>query len=254
MKLPEKRIWFGSEEAIFDKLPANVLANFRNARSENALLWNTIYKIAQPAISLRQLLAIQPLWGTSGYFEEPDDELLPYFWGFNIQGERLAGLDNAIDVVDGPGPGTEVDLFLRGEKHFIVVEAKHTNGFGRCSRYQQGRCPEVHPGNATEESCRYWDDGASLFTKELRLGDRPDVSTKTPICSRHYQLSRTLLLGQYLSGHHGLIFSFWAIVSKSKWRSLEPDWIDFADRVRDSNIWRRMRVLHWDGLIKLDRD
>jgi hypothetical protein len=253
MKLPQKRIWFGSEEVIFDRLPANVLANFRNARSENALLWNTIYKIAQPTIPLKRLLAIQPLWGTRSHFEEPDDRLIPYFWGFNIEGDRLNGLDHAVNEVDGPGPGTEMDLILVGENHLIAVEAKHTNGFGRCSRYLQGRCPEIHPGNATGGSCRYWDEGASQFARDLRIGDRPDISTEAPVCSHHYQLSRTLLLGQYLAMYHSLIFSFWAIVSKSKWRSLELDWLDFADRVRDSSIWRRMRVLHWDGLLKLDR-
>ena len=248
MKLPEKRIWFGSEEPIFDVLPANVLANFRSARSENALLWNTIYKLSQPAISMHKLLGIPPLWGTWAQDEARDDQLSPYYWGFSVDGRRLEGLDEALSVVDGSGPATEVDLFLLGEKHLITVEAKHTSGFGRCSRYQQGRCPEIHPERAFEPSCRYWDEGTAQFNQALRIGERPGEDTVGPACSRHYQLSRTMLLGQRLARQHERIFSMWAIVAEKSWRSLELDWLDFTDRVRDTNVWRRMRVVTWEHL------
>ena len=67
MNVPESRIWFGSEERIFNVLPNNVVANFRTPRSENALLWNTIYRIAQPTINLKSMLDLKPIWGTRGY-------------------------------------------------------------------------------------------------------------------------------------------------------------------------------------------
>jgi hypothetical protein len=248
VKLPEKRIWFGSQESIFDMLPANVLANFRSARSENALLWNTVYKLSKPAISLHKLLGITPVWGTQARKEEPDDQLIPYYWGFGVDGARMEGLDEALLAVDGSGPATEVDLFLLGEKHLIAVEAKHTSGFGRCSRYQQGRCPEIHPERAVERSCRYWDEGVAQFSQALRIGERPAGDMDTPPCSRHYQLSRTLLLGRQLAHYHQRTFSMWLIVSKTGWRSLELDWLDFTDRVRDSEVWRRLRVITWEQL------
>jgi hypothetical protein len=251
MKLPEQRIWFGSEEPIFNVLPANVLSNFRNPRSENALLWNTVYKLAQPTLNLRSVLAIKPIWGTRGHFEEPEDELLPYFWGFSVQGERLAGLEATLDAIDGSGPRTELDLVLLGEKHLIVVEAKHTSGFGRCTRYQQGRCPEIHPEQAVESSCRYWDVSEAKFERAIRIATRPELGTEAPACSRHYQLSRTLLIGEKLASAHGRIFSLWAFVSGKVWRSLELDWLDFTGRLRDSNVWRRARVVSWSGLSEI---
>jgi len=248
VKLPEKRIWHGSEEAIFKALPANVLANFRNQRSENALLWNTIYNIARPRIQLLSLLSLKPLWGTRDHFEEPDDELKPFFWGYDITGNRMSGLDEALDEIDGPGPATEVDLFLFGDKHLIAVEAKHTTGFGRCGRYQQSRCPEIHPETAAGETCRYWEEDLAKFVGAIKVGSRPEVGSKAPLCSRHYQLGRTMLLGMRLAAQHERIFSLWAFVSKEGWRSLELDWLDFAGRVLDSNIWRRMRVISWAAL------
>lgn len=248
MKVSERRIWFGSEEPIFNVLPANVLANFRSPRSENALLWNTFYKIARPKLSLNELLAIQPIWGTIGGFADPEDELLPYFWGFDAEGIRLEGLDEALGAVDGPGPGTEVDLFLLGERHLIAVEAKHTAGFGRCSRYQQGRCPEIHPSEAAEGSCRYWEEEEAEFARALRIGTRPDITTDAPLCSRHYQLCRTYILGDELAKRNDRIFSMWAVVSEGGWRSLEMDWLDFAGRIKDSDVWRRMRVIPWERL------
>ncbi|MGD8633180.1 MAG: hypothetical protein PVF85_06375 [Anaerolineales bacterium] len=252
MKLPERRIWFGSEEPIFNVLPANVLANFRTPRSENALLWNTIYRLARPKLRLRDLLAIQPIWGTRGVFDEPDDELLPYFWGFDVEGRRLDGLEEALRALDGPGPSTEVDLFLFGEHHLIAVEAKHTSGFGRCSRYQQTRCPEIHPDEAVEDSCRYWELDEAKFSRLMRMGSRPDLTSDAPPCTRHYQLCRTYLIGDELARRHNRTFSLWAIVSTDDWRSLELDWLDFADRVRNSDVWRRMRVIPWGQLRDMD--
>lgn len=248
MRVPEKRIWHGSEEPIFDVLPSNVLANFRNARSENALLWNTIYKMARPAIQLGSLLTLKPLWGTRGHFEAPEDELTPFFWGYGVQGDRLWGLDEALLKMDGPGPVTEVDLFLLGDKHLIAVEAKHTTGFGRCGRFQQGRCPEIHPENAAEKTCRYWEEQQAKFENEIKMGRRPQVGSESPPCSRHYQLSRTFLLGKRLAVQHDRLFSLWAFAASKRWRSLELDWLEFTDRVHDSNVWRRMRVISWESL------
>ena len=245
---PKPHILHGVDEPIFDVLPLGVLSNLRHARSESALLWNAIYSLARPKLSLRSLLQLQPLWGTAG-LEGEEDALLPYFWGYAVDGQRLKALDDCLQQIDGAGPRTEVDLFLVGEQNIILVEAKHFSTLGRCSRYAQNRCPEIHPSAALSEShCRYWDQEVSLFQRHLAFGAKPEPDDPQPPCFRHYQLARTLLVGVHLAGALDLNFHLWLMVARSRWGSLERDWVDFVDRVRDDALWRKMRVLAWQGL------
>ncbi|MDX1600615.1 MAG: hypothetical protein R3191_03770 [Anaerolineales bacterium] len=244
---PLPGILSGHTEPIFDALPGSVLANLRRSNSENALVWNLVYPLAQPTLRLSDLLAIRPLWGTA-QLEAVDDELTPYFWGFDVEGQPMPNLKDALEQVDGEGPATEVDLFLVGSNHLIAVEAKRSSGFGRCSRYGQGRCPEIHPEGSAESACRYWDEPGARFSTELALGPRPGPETEAPACDRHYQLARTLLVGKVLAQLHQLDYHFWAIVPSASWRRWERAWLDFADRVRDDVQWRRMRVLAWEDL------
>src|SRR3990170_2940375 len=129
-----KQILAGAGEPIFHVLPAGVLANMALPGSENALLWNLVYPLAQPTVQLVDLLGVRPLWGTTLSVEEFADELKPYFWGYSSEGERLRGLDSVLERVDGRGPRTEVDLYLRGVNHLVMAEAKHMAAPGRCSR------------------------------------------------------------------------------------------------------------------------
>jgi hypothetical protein len=246
------KILFGENEVIFSKLPNNVLANLRHPRSENALLWNLIYPLAQPGISLQSLLTITPLWGTVR-IELGEDSIEPYFWGFSISGERLPGLDGVLEMIDGSGPKTEVDLFLLGRNYLILVEAKHLSGLGRCSRYANLRCPEIHGEDVDGmEPCRYWEAGEQEFQRLLNLGDRPIAGDPSPPCNQHYQLARTLMVGNALAQEYQLEFSLWMLISKTKWRSIERNWIDFSERIREEALWRRMRVLAWEDLRQLD--
>ncbi|MEE8121880.1 MAG: hypothetical protein V3T55_10145, partial [Anaerolineales bacterium] len=50
-----KQVISGENERIFSVLPENVLTNFLKPTSENALLWNVIYLLAQPTVSLIDL-------------------------------------------------------------------------------------------------------------------------------------------------------------------------------------------------------
>ena len=244
-----RRVLHGRGEAIFTALPASVRANFLKPRSENALLWNLIYPLCRPNLDLRLLLSIRPLWGTrlpSGQFQ---DALTPYFWGLDVGGNRLKGLDDALGRVDGPGPRTEIDLLLVGEHHLLAIEAKHTGRFGICSRYQQGRCPEVHTSEEREsEPCRYWSDPAARFMEDLLMGPRPEPAGPRPACHRHYQLARTLKVALSLAESLDLEPWVWLILPRRRWRSLEKNWLDFSERVRDSALWRRLRVLEWEAL------
>jgi hypothetical protein len=233
----------GASELIFDRLPESVLDNLRRPASENALLWNLIYPLARPALSLGRLLSLPPVWGTAAR-EANEDELRPYFWGYSLEGERLPHLDEASAAVDGKGNGTQVDLFLAGSHNLILVEAKHLAGFGRCTRYARGRCPEIHRDElAAGDTCRYWESGAGEFSAGLDFGARPQPDSPMPPCAAHYQLARTLTLGAWLAQRSSLRLHLWVILPRSRWRSTERIWIDFVGRVRDESIWRDCRVL-----------
>jgi hypothetical protein len=248
---PRKRVLTGSAEPIFDRLPESVLDNLRRPASENALLWNLVYPLARPALSLRSLLGLPPLWGTAAR-EMEEDLLRPYFWGYSLVGERLPHLDDARAEVDGRGSGTQVDLFLVGSRNLILVEAKHLAGFGRCARYARGRCPEIHTAElAAGDSCRYWASGAGEFSARLDFGPRPEPGGEMPPCATHYQLARTLTLGGWLAQRNGLRLHVWVILPRSRWRPAERVWVDFVGRVRDESLWRDCRVLAWEDVREL---
>lgn len=242
------RILFGQGEAIFAALPERVLANLRAPASENALVWNLLYPLAAPTLSLGRLMAIRPLAGSVSSPAE-DEALEPYFWGFAISGQRLPQLDEALEAVDGPGQQTEVDVILAGQRRLVLIEAKNLGGLGRCARYASGRCPEVHgPSPAIEQGCRYWGCGEAAFNAQLDFGERPSAESDPPPCFRHYQLARTFMLGTALGARLGLEPHLWLLVPRSRWRRLRPAWDDFAERVRQEARWRTLRVLAWEDV------
>ncbi|KPK88484.1 MAG: hypothetical protein AMJ88_18950 [Anaerolineae bacterium SM23_ 63] len=250
-----RRILFGSDEPIFNALPERVLGNLRSPTSENALLWNLIYPLAQPKISLLNLLRKRPIWGTSSLPETGDEELIPYFWGYSIDGDRLRLLDVVLEDVDGPGLKTEVDLLLLGEQNLVVVEAKHVGGLGRCARFMNRRCPEIHlQADGHVDGCRYWEDDFAYFGSHLDFGPRPEPGEQSPPCHHHYQLARTLLVGYSLSMRLELQLHLWLIVPRNRWRSFERSWQDFTERVRDDDLWRRLRVIAWEDVRELRSD
>lgn len=237
----------GSEEPVFRVLPLRVLEDMRRPDSESALLWNLIYPSAQSSVSLKALLGLKPLWGSR--VELPEDRLVPYYWGYDLLGQRLARLDEVLELVDGAGPRTEVDLFLLGERHLILIEAKHAGNLGRCARYLAARCPEIHGMDA--KGCRYWEIEAALFSDSLRFGARPVPESVLPPCNRHYQLARTLKVGQRLADRLDRQLHLWLLVPADRWITLERDWVDFSDRIEDDAMWGRMRVLAWEAIQKL---
>jgi len=244
-----RQVISGEGERIFSVLPESVLTNFLNPTSENALLWNVIYPLAQPTIALMDLLNIRPLWGNPNKENETDDALTPYCWGFDVDGARLLMLDDVLLIIDGSGPKTEIDLFFLGERNLILVESKRKSGFGRCSRFTRRRCPEMHLSVGDDRSpCRYWDVEKSRFTSHLAMGMRPRPDSESPTCNRHYQLARTLTIGHELAGQLGREFHLWAFTPRSLWSKLEKDWLDFAERIQDDSLWRRLRVIAWEDI------
>lgn len=244
------RILSGIGEAIFDSLPERVLENLRYPASENALVWNLTYPLAQPRVSFTRLLALRPLWGTPA-LDHLEDEMVPYFWGYNLDGGRLPRLDETLIQVDGPGHQTEVDLLLMGERNLVLVECKHMSGLGRCGRFARGRCPEVHGEGRELEPCRYWHRPEARFETHLDFGPQPCKASGSPPCNRHYQLARTLLVGIHLAAGLDRLLHLWLITPRKRWRSLERGWLDFCERLRDDDLWRRLRVLAWEDIATL---
>ena len=243
-----RAILAGEQEGAFDHLPETVIANLRRPHSENARLWNTFYPRPCDGLRLEQLMSITPLWGSAA--DDGDaDRLEPYFWGVHPSGQELEGLGEALDEVDGPGPRTEIDLLLRGTSNLIAIEAKNLSTLGRCGRYQRKVCPEVH---LSEEhwldTCRYWEGPAARFDRLLEFGTRPGPGAATPPCARHYQLARTVLVGDALARRHALRLHVWVLVPRSRWPAVERTWLGFVDGVRDPDLWRRLRVVAWDGI------
>jgi hypothetical protein len=244
-----RAILAGELEGAFNRLPETVIANLRQPHSENARLWNTFYPRPGDGIRLAPLLAVKPLWGPS--LKAPADEpLVPYFWGFSANGQPLPGLQEALDEVGGPGPRTEIDLALLGRSNLIVVEAKNLSALGRCGRHQRRVCPEVHvSAEHWLDHCRYWDVPAARFDRLLDLGARPGPGAPAPACARHYQLARTLLVGDALARRHTLRLHVWVLLPRERWPTQERTWLDFAERARDPDLWRRLRVVGWEDLL-----
>ena len=247
-----KQVISGENERIFSVLPESVLTNFLNPTSENALLWNVIYPLAQPTISLMDLLNIRPLWGNPNEVNKADDALTPYYWGYDVEGVRLDKLGDVLLMIDGSGPKTEVDLYFLGERNLILVESKRKSGFGRCSRFTKRRCPEMHLLAGDDRSpCRYWEIEKSCFSSHLTMGPRPKSDSESPTCNRHYQLARTLTIGRELADLLEREFHLWVFAPRSHWSKLEKDWLDFTERVKDDSLWRRLRVIAWEDIQKI---
>jgi hypothetical protein len=210
-------------------------------------VWQSFYPFAHVGLSYRSWSSILPLWG-SPLPPEQDDQLVPYFWGLRVDGQPLAGLSDAARAIAGRDDRLEVDLLLAGERTLIAVEAKTDAEPGRCVRYEASRCPEVHGGL---EPCRYWESGAS-FSELMDFGPRPASNDAArPPCARHYQLARTLLMVQRLGRTSGLQPQLCLILPRRRWPALRPLWLDFAERVRDEELWRCLRVVAWEDLSRL---
>ena len=246
---PPKGILSGEREPVFAFLPEEVQRNMQRRESESALVWDSFYPFAHAGISLRAWSSIRPLWG-SPIPAEMEDRLVPYFWGLRVDGSPLEGLAEAAQAIAGREDRLEVDLYLKGDRVLVAVEAKTDGDPARCGRYEAGRCPEVHGGDAP---CRYW-EGVETFSRSLDFGARPEFALEeSPPCARHYQLARTLLIVEYLGRAAGLEPHLCLLVPRRRWPALRALWEDFAERVHDDAQWRRLRVVAWEDLRSLRR-
>jgi hypothetical protein len=234
----------GQDEAIFRILSEEVVRNMR-AGSESAAVWNAFYPFADRGIDAQAWFGLPRLWG-SEILEVEADVLIPYFWGIRSDGSPMPGLADVIEAIAGRDDRLEVDLFLRGDRSLVAVEAKLGSGPGRCGRYESGRCPEIH---VASDPCRYWVDGPAEFSALLEFGARPQPGEEPrPPCSVHYQLARTLLLTQRMAASWGLAAHLCLLVPRPRWASLQATWLDFVERIRDDGLWQNLRVIAWQDL------
>ncbi len=247
---PPTGILAGEREPIFQYLSEEVRTNMLRRGSECAALWNAFYPFAHSGLPLRAWLSLPRLWGSGGEVGE-GDLLIPCFWGMFADGRPLPGLAEVTSAIAGREDRLEVDLFLVGRRHLIAVEAKVDGAPGRCRRYDSGRCPEVHGADA---GCRYWENGPSSFDQALDFGDRPiRDQEEQPRCAIHYQLARTLLAVERLAMLKNLVPHLALLIPRRRWPALRAGWQDFAERVREEEQWKRLRVVAWEDLEGLKR-
>ena len=245
--LSPKGILSGEREPVFAYLPEEVQRNMQRRDSESVLVWGAFYPFAYSGISFKDWTAIRPLWG-SPIPSETDDRLLPYFWGLRVDATPLEGLAEAALAIAGREDRLEVDLYLKGERNLVAIEAKVEGEPGLCGRYQAGRCPEVHGGDAP---CRYWEGGVP-FSASMDFGSRPlRGSEERPPCALHYQMARTLLMAERLGRASGRAAHVCLLVPRRRWPAMRGPWQDFAERVRDDGNWGRLRVVAWEDLQSL---
>ena len=217
--------------------------------SESALLWNLIYQRAQPTLAAEELLSLPPLWGSR--VDPIFDDLLPYYWGFSQMGARMPRLDHVLDMVDGPGPKTEVDLFLLGESGACAYRGK---AHGRMWGGAVGTAQENVPRFTMNPRRLVADIGHRrnrCFPTCSISGSSPSEMIRHRCANRHYQLGRTALVGSELAKELNRRLHLWLILPRSRWRYLRRDWIDFSDRIGNDSLWRRLRVLAWEDVISL---
>jgi hypothetical protein len=86
----------------------------------------------------------------------------------------------------------------------------------------------------------------------LDFGARPALGAEeSPPCARHYQLARTLLIVEYLARAENLEPHLCLLIPRRRWPALRALWLDFTERVRDEDLWRRLRVVAWEDLAGL---
>jgi hypothetical protein len=108
------------------------------------------------------------------------------------------------------GQKTEPDVLVITAQFVIVLECKRGHRLGRCSRFEDCRCPEMHIDRRKRSYCQYWERGLS----SLVSFSRPTPTVEAPACNGFYQLIRNHMIGSKLAQR--LALSFCPVVVKSR--------------------------------------
>ena len=86
-------------------------------------------------------------------------------WGYEIWEDGAAVWEPLREVLsavenyrDGKPEGqkTEPDVIVVSGRSLVVAECKRRSVLGRCSRFADERCPEIHIARRKRPYCQYW--------------------------------------------------------------------------------------------------
>jgi hypothetical protein len=188
---------------VYDLLPQRTQAKLLSPVSEDKLTWDCFFGLLR-AGELGAALA-RPLKVPDTSFE--DARLV--LWGFEIREDGASVWEPLREVLsavenyrDGKPEGqkTEPDVAVVSAGSLLVAECKRRSTLGRCSRFEDSRCPEIHVDRRKRPYCQYWTRGL----QELIGFSKPVPATSDPECNRHYQLLRNYMIGDRLAAALGL--------------------------------------------------
>jgi len=188
---------------VYDLLPQRTQTKLLSPVSEDKLTWDCFFGLIH-AGKLGTVLA--------GLLKIPDEILQDarlVLWGFEIREDGASAWEPLREVLsavenyrDGKPEGqkTEPDVIVVSGRSLVVAECKRRSALGRCSRFEDERCPEIHMDRRKRPYCQYWTRGL----QELVTFSKPVPATSDPDCNQYYQLLRNYMIGDRLATVLGL--------------------------------------------------
>jgi len=211
---------------VYELLPSRTQKKLLSVISEDKLTWDCFY----------ELHCADVLASTLGRALAIDIDLLSplqlIMWGWVIDENRFGTLMSRLDgrpaalsrsktagkwtplqstlaEIENYGDGkpegqkTEPDVIVVTKRLVILFECKRNHGLGRCSRFENTQCPEIHVERRKRSYCQYWARGLPLLVDF----PRPTPGTESePPCNRFYQLLRNYMIGSRLAAKLGCEF------------------------------------------------
>lgn len=209
------------DHPVYDLLPGRTQKKLLSPVSEDKLSWDCFYTLHRHGLLSRTISKVL------GIDHASTTTATLVMWGWTIDeapcycgSQKMASpfdplqsvLDQLENYRDGKPEGqkTEPDVLVITNRSVFVFECKRGHGLGRCSRFGDCRCPEVHVERRKRSYCQYWERGLS----SLVSFPRPNSAAEAPECNDFYQLIRNHMIGSKLA--EKLALSFCPAVVKSR--------------------------------------
>ena len=188
---------------VYDLLPQRTQTKILSPVSEDKLTWDCFFGLLRAGKLGSLLASVLKIPG-----ENLEDARL-VLWGYEIREDGAAVWEPLREVLsavenyrDGKPEGqkTEPDVIVVSGRFLVVAECKRRSVLGRCSRFADERCPEIHIARRKRPYCQYWTCGL----QELVTFSKPVPATSAPDCNQYYQLLRNYLIGDRLAAVLGL--------------------------------------------------
>jgi hypothetical protein len=209
------------DHPVFELLPSRTQTKLRSAVSEDKLSWDCFYEAFRADVLSRVLACtlnisiedeLSPklvMWGylvdedsTAGFLQTPIETRPKTAVKWEPLSSILAEIENYNDGKP-EGQKTEPDVIVVGSRSLVLFECKRNHGLGRCSRFEDERCPEIHTEKRKRDYCQYWDRGLPALVNFVRP---TPATTSEPDCHRFYQLMRNHMIGTRLATKLGCAF------------------------------------------------